>query len=177
MISLQQQGIYEIEGFLTQQECQQFIEVVKNPPPNSSCFTDTGVFSNRKWIDQTTANFFYERLSTFIEPTTQAKRANKLVMTGYYQPGQQFSLHTDTGLYYNRETKEKTRWTLLIYLNDNYEGGHTQFYDDNWKETRDIQPKEGKALLFDIDLWHKGNELFTGEKYWIGCEIIGDMLE
>lgn len=173
-MNLQAQGIYEIDNFLTKEECKQFIEVVKFPPQQSTCFTDTGVFKNRKWIDDKTANFFYTRLTNFVTPSNQAKRANNLVMTGYYTPGEQFNMHTDTGLYYNRKTKEKTRWTLLIYLNDNYEGGHTLFYDDEWKQTRDVQPKEGKALLFDIDLWHRGEEVLSHEKYWIGCEIIGN---
>ena len=61
--------------------------------------------------------------------------------------------------------KEMTRYTLLIYLNSNYEGG----------ETNTIKPETGKALIFDIDLWHSELPVINGEKYWIGCEIIGKM--
>ena len=71
------------------------------------------------------------------------------------------------------QNKEKSCWTLLIYLNDDYEGGHTIFYDDNWKQIESISPERGKALLFDIDLWHRGDILVSGTKQWIGCEIIG----
>jgi hypothetical protein len=94
-------------------------------------------------------------------------------MTGNYCPGQEFNMHTDTGLFYDRKAQEKSRWTLLIYLNDDFEGGHTLFYDDAWKQTHDIEPVAGTALLFDIDLWHKGDVLQSGVKHWIGCEIIG----
>lgn len=54
-----------------------------------------------------------------------------------------------------------------------FEGGETVFFDSNFKQTRTVVPKRGKALMFDIDLWHKGNEVTKGQKYWIGCEIIG----
>jgi hypothetical protein len=29
------------------------------------------------------------------------------------------------------------------------------------------------VLDFDIDLWHRGDVIQSGTKYWIGCEIIG----
>jgi hypothetical protein len=47
------------------------------------------------------------------------------------------------------------------------------FYNDKWIVNKIVQPKEGMAILFDIDLWHKANPLLKREKYWIGCEIIG----
>jgi hypothetical protein len=94
-------------------------------------------------------------------------------MTGMYSPGDSFGLHTDTGLYYNSKEKEKTQWTLLIYLNTLEEEGATVFYDDNWNITQKIYPKCGKAILFDIDLWHLGEPLICQEKFWIGCEMIG----
>jgi len=101
-------------------------------------------------------------------------RPNTVIMSGKYQVGDSFSLHTDTGLYYNRDTREKTRWTLLIYLNDDFDGGETVFYNDNWRrdEVTIVRPKKGNAILFDIDLWHKGTPVTRGVKYWIGCEII-----
>ena len=93
-------------------------------------------------------------------------------MTGKYLSNNNFGLHTDTGLFYNKNTKEKSQYTLLIYLNDDFEGGTTSFFTDNFQPTVTIHPKQGTALLFDIDLWHKGDKLISGEKYWIGCELI-----
>ena len=173
MLKLKERGIYTIPKFLSDDECEKYSQLVHNPPKDSSDFTNTGVFTNRKWIEPNLSSLFYEKLKNYIEPTDLAVRDNNLIMTGKYEPNQQFSLHTDTGLFYDRENKEKSRWTLLIYLNDNFEGGHTLFYDDNWKQTEDIMPEKGKALLFDIDLWHRGDILKSGTKFWIGCEIIG----
>ena len=58
-------------------------------------------------------------------------------------------------------------------MNDNYKEGGTSFYTTNFEHIRTIKPEAGKALIFDIDLWHKGDSVINGEKYWIGCEIIG----
>jgi hypothetical protein len=70
---------------------------------------------------------------------------------------------------------EETRWALLIYLNDDFIGGHTVFYNDKWSVIKTITPKKGMAILFDIDIWHKANKIEEGNKYWIGMEIICKM--
>jgi hypothetical protein len=165
--------IYELSHFLNIFECKQYIENINK---NTTCipFTNSGKFTNNKWNDEKLANIFYEKLQNYnIENDNTIIRPNKIIMSGKYNIGDSFSLHTDTGLYYNLENREKTQWTLLIYLNDDFNGGETVFYDNNWNITKIIIPKMGKAILFDINLWHKGNQIMNGEKYWIGCEIIG----
>lgn len=158
-------------NFLTHDECNYFIELIKNK--NAPSFTNTGNFINKKWTDLELSNKFYNRLMD-ITNDTNFLRPNNLIMAGYYQKEKSFGIHTDTGLYYNTELNQKSRWTLLIYLNDNFDGGETVFYDTNtWNKVCEIKPKIGKALLFDIDLWHSGSPIVDGEKYWIGCEIIG----
>ena len=170
-LQLQKGGIYTIPNFFTSDECNLYLQMPCTQPTTS--FTDTGVFDNKKWVNSALATTFFTKLQNLIEPTPLATRANTVIMTGSYTPGQQFNLHTDTGLYYNRDTNEKSSWTLLIYLNDDFEGGHTLFYDSEWTLTNTVCPQKGKALLFDIDLWHRGDVLTSGTKHWIGCEIIG----
>lgn len=163
--------IYELSNFISTTECKQYVDFINNNT-NIIPFTNTGNFNNNKWIDMCQAELFYKRLQTY-NINDNILRPNNIIMSGKYKEGDSFSLHTDTGLYYNNDKKEKTQWTLLIYLNDNFKGGETLFYDDYWNINKVIQPKEGLAILFDIKLWHKANEIFEGEKYWIGCEIIG----
>lgn len=166
--------IFTIENFLDLDECTKFIDLINNPVANYSHFTDSGKFDNRKWNDEGLAEVFWNKLSAAnLKTQTPLLRPNKLIMTGRYVPGDSFSLHTDTGLYYNAKTHEESTHTLLIYLNDDFEGGETIFYNDNFKEIRRIKPQRGMALLFDIRLWHCGMIVSAGEKYWIGCEIIG----
>jgi len=154
-------------NFLTADECRTFTSVCG---PNASQFTNSGKFDNKKWHDPVLAAHFFQRLIA-INKCEQMLRANTVII--HYKSGDSFNLHTDTGLYYDRESQTKSRWTLLIYLNDDFDGGQTEFFDDSWVLTRTIEPVAGTALLFDINLWHRGTEVTKGEKHWIGCEIIG----
>ncbi len=172
------EGIYTIDSFLQSEELAAFRKMVLSPPPEADQFTANGLFKNFKVIDQALATRFYERLAASglaADRGCAFLRANHYVMAGHYRPGDQFSLHTDTGLFYDRKAGEKSRWTLLVYLNDDFVGGQTTFFTDAGKEMVRIQPRAGRALLFDIDLWHRGEEVRGGEKMWIGCEIIGEI--
>jgi predicted 2-oxoglutarate/Fe(II)-dependent dioxygenase YbiX len=103
-------------------------------------------------------------------------------MTAKYKTGDEFGIHTDTGLCYDIENSiysrnfisgnKVPRYTVLIYLNDNFQGGQTIFYNDNFKETQVIIPKKGSALIFPMNIFHRGGKV-TGTKYWIGCEFVG----
>ena len=64
------------------------------------------------------------------------------------------------------------KYTLLIYLNEDFKGGETVFYDDNFRKTTTIAPKAGSALFFDIALWHEAEGILAGKKYWIGTELM-----
>lgn len=168
--------IYELDNFLTLDECNSFIYQIDNSKVKTN-FTDSGKFDNKKWVDKQLAEQFYGKLKKYsINQGERILRPNNLIMSGKYNVGDLFSLHTDTGLFYDLDAKEKSLWTLLIYLNDNFKGGETVFYDNYWKVDKIIKPKTGMAILFDIDLWHCGNQVVEGNKYWIGCEIIGKFI-
>lgn len=163
--------ILTFDDFLSKEECEKYRRVIDTK--EAPAFTTAGNFTNKIWNDTSFSSVLHTRLMTLTKDTRYL-RSSTCVMAGKYKQGDQFGLHTDTGLYYNIHTNEKSKWTLLIYLNDEFEGGSTIFYDtDTWEKTQEIVPKTGMALLFDIDLWHRGDPLVSGFKYWIGCEIIG----
>jgi hypothetical protein len=176
MNELLKDKIFTIKDFLSEKDCLQFIDLIKNKKTVVS-FTNTGYFDNDKFVDMKLTDLFFLKLKNLLGDLTVEKlqivRANSLIMTGKFNENQEFSLHTDTGLYFNRTDKEKSRFTLLIYLNDNFDGGETIFFDDDFNELLRVVPTKGSALLFDIEMWHKGNKITKGIKYWIGCEIVG----
>ena len=88
----------------------------------------------------------------------------------HYEPGSNFNLHLDTGCHF--EYNKKSYQTLLIYLNDEYEGGSTTFYNQDFQKVHEVIPKKGRGILFKIDLWHQAEKLLKDEKTWIGTEII-----
>jgi len=54
-----------------------------------------------------------------------------------------------------------TNYTLVIYLNDGFEGGETFFSVEELK----VKAEKGGAILFDQSLSHGGSEVLHGEKY------------
>lgn len=85
-----------------------------------------------------------------------------------YQPGQTYGFHHDQADY--PDQKEYFRqWSVVLYLNDDFEGGGTDFIHTYYK------PKAGQALIFPSD-WmfsHAGTEVVSGTKYvavtWYYC--------
>jgi len=66
---------------------------------------------------------------------------------------------------------------LIIYLNDDYEGGRTTFYPSVEKgvETEgrvSITPRRGTALIFNHDSLHEGEAVTKGMKYILRTEIM-----
>jgi hypothetical protein len=76
-----------------------------------------------------------------------------------YNPGQKYNLHYDNG------TETSRSVSVLIYLNDNYEGGELEFANFNLK----IKPKAGTLVLFPSNYAyaHLAHPVVTGTKYVI----------
>lgn len=82
-----------------------------------------------------------------------------------YSAGQQYKPHFDTTDDYSL----KRRRTVIIYLNDNFTGGETEFVVLGLK----IQPRKGMALIFDnitsgqtsLFSMHAGLPVFSGYKH------------
>lgn len=81
-----------------------------------------------------------------------------------YQPGQLFKKHRDQS--FMRNESEASYYTLLIYLNDDFEGGTTTFNNIT------INPKAGACLIFLHDLEHEGSILTQGIKYVLRTDIM-----
>lgn len=94
----------------------------------------------------------------------------------HYSPGEQFALHADfieaktPELAHELAARGQRAATFLIYLNDGYEGGATQFPRLSWQ----YRGGRGDALLFsnvdpngapDYDTLHAGMPPTTGEKW------------
>lgn len=172
-----------IDNFLSDEECNEYMNLIDdksvsnvyNVPnvPNVSDIQETKVFKHKE-INSKLSTKFFERFSVLEDLTKwNITGPNNLIKMSKYKNGQKLGIHTDTGLFYDKINKLKTRYTVLIYLNDNYENGHTVFYNDKFEIIKDVVPKKGSCLIFDIDLWHEGQVVKNGQKYWIGCEFIG----
>lgn len=90
-----------------------------------------------------------------------------------YHPGHFFDWHQD-GIF-ERDSGESSRFTLLIWLNDAFEGGATSFrakhspYDfDDFR----IEAEAGKAVVFFHPISHRGDLVTSGAKYMLRSDVM-----
>lgn len=83
-----------------------------------------------------------------------------------YHPGQRFGLHQDQS--YTREDGAQSFLTLIVYLNQNYQGGETDFPEQKER----ILPKTGTALFFQHMLLHAGLPVLSGVKYVLRTDVM-----
>jgi uncharacterized protein len=76
-----------------------------------------------------------------------------------YLPGESFPAHVDSPNVVSNNSH--SLFTIIVYLNDQYEGGETYFPDYD----RCIQPATGTSLIFAHGLRHEGRMIKSGIKY------------
>lgn len=170
-------NIYEMESFLTQEECRHLINLSEQ---EGYCDADVQVYNTREMIksirnnervnyySEEWAKAWWERLNKATLPTFEGKKA--VGLSPYfrfykYSQGQKFNLHKDGRQQVNGQ---ETLFTFLVYLNEGYEGGNTQFRQD----ALEITSKAGNALFFEHHLWHQSTLLNAGNKYVVRTDVI-----
>jgi len=171
--------IFTIDGLFTDKEIEDMKTYISTASSAERTFTYSP-FKNGKVISTEMSANIYQHLRSVkgIPDCYKDRKGIKWELKGcskyiYYAkllPGQKFPIHTDTGSDFGAGGESK--FTVLTYLNDDYSGGCTQFYNDSFEKTVSIKPKKGRTLIFDIDTFHAGDEVTCGEKYWFGTEIV-----
>ena len=131
-----------------------------------------GVRNNERVMfdDVETAQMLFDRVSPHIPAyiaTARAVGANERIRCYRYKPGMRFKRHADGA--FVRSPTEASVYTLLVYLNDGFEGGETIFHAPY---PGAIQPKTGLGLLFLHRILHEGAEVQAGVKYVVRSDIM-----
>ena len=82
-----------------------------------------------------------------------------------YGPGHDFKPHCDGSFARDDST---SLWTLMLYLNDGFDGGSTRFHPD----MTTVIPKAGSVLVFYHGLCHEGEQVRAGTKYAIRTDVM-----
>lgn len=153
--------VAEVPEFLSAQECEQVIALAHSHGFHEATLNDTISGELRKDIrnndrvifgDEDLAQRLWAKIASQSQGMRFGSRAiglNERFRIYRYRPGHFFDWHQD-GVY-ARENGEESKFTLLICLNDGFEGGTTSFsavltpylFDDF-----SFEPEAGKALLF-----------------------------
>ncbi len=123
-----------------------------------------------------------ELAATLFERVKQAlpyKLNNGLTLCGLnermrilkYLPGDEFKRHTD-GNYMTPDAKQISQITLLLYLNEGYDGARTTYYNHGDDIGVSIHPTLGSVVLMDQRLIHEVPPLRSGVKYALRTDVM-----
>ena len=185
--------IQEIPNFLSDEECDTIIELAKDRLFTSKVYNgnddnlDNSIrISEQCWLQDHIHPTIQKISDKSADITNTKDNMQEELQVVSYGPGGFFKPHYDSCYgdedYCNRLDSNGYRLaTVLIYLNDNFEGGETVFPNIN----KSVKPVKGKAVLFynsTIDgkviheSFHGGNPVKNGNKYicnkWIKTKKI-----
>jgi predicted 2-oxoglutarate/Fe(II)-dependent dioxygenase YbiX len=169
-------GIYAVPDCLSAEECAFHISASEQLGYEAATINtrkgavrDAGVRDNDRVIydDVGLAALLWLRLRDYLPRFLDGRQAvglNERFRFYRYEQGQRFAGHVD-GVY-RRSSGEESRLTLMLYLNDDFEGGETAFLNAT------VKPERGTALVFRHELFHEGREVTRGRKYVLRSDVM-----
>jgi len=171
--------VITIRGALTPQDCAALTAFAEGigfsdaPITTAAGFVMAPEIRNNTRVmvdDPARAAELWQRLSPHIPAFLNGCRAlglNERFRFYRYDRGEKFAWHYDGP--YSRPNGECSRLTLMLYLNDDFEGGATEFQLDEWLV---VQPEAGMVLLFDHPVLHQGSPVTRGRKYVLRTDVM-----
>lgn len=172
--------IVTVEGLLSPDECHDLVRLAE-----SVGFSDAPITTGRGFVmmpevrnntrvmldDRERAGALWERVAPFA-PARRGRLAsvglNERFRFYRYEPGQHFRWHYDGA--FHRGPTEKSLITAMLYLNEGFEGGETEF--DVSDGLLSITPRVGLLLLFDHGQRHQGAPVRRGRKYVLRSDVM-----
>lgn len=190
-------GMWSVDNFLTKDECDKIIKKCEEKKFDNLdsrkrliTFDENGnllnfiqkkikYLINKKKLENIQPYGFYKSNWKMNGNVNQCLRINK------YEKDDHFNWHRDSQ--FTESKFSRSNYTLIIYLNDDFEDGSTVFkipnesivhdgrtiqeeLNNNFIE-RKIIPKTGKAIIFDQRLIHKSDKV-NGTKYILRTDIL-----
>jgi predicted 2-oxoglutarate/Fe(II)-dependent dioxygenase YbiX len=180
--------IWTLPGVLTPDECRAVIATGEAAGFEAAAVRTSGgpqmmegVRNNDRIVfdDPALARLLWERVREHVPPEVEGARASGLYQPFRlyrYDPGQRFKRHKDGSEM--TDTGERSRFTFLVYLNADCEGGETVFSDytfENGQGTRHeitATPEAGMGLVFKHERWHEGAPVIVGRKYVLRTDVL-----
>lgn len=182
-ISLIGNKLFLIEDFLDTHECQQFTAQSEESGYEEATITGAGgvatlsseIRNNTRLIldDESLAARFCERAAPLLTQNWlgwELLSFNERFRFYRYDAGQTFNQHFDGA--FSRNDDEQSQFTFLIYLNEDFVGGYTNFFDDDGAVTHRVQPRRGTALVFWHPMIHEGATVTKGRKYVLRTDVM-----
>lgn len=176
------QTIFVIHAFLTPEECAALIADSEAMGYGDAPITMGGsaiilkdVRNNTRVMvdDPERAAILFERGQPFL-PDLRGRwklaGLNERFRYYRYEVSQTFTQHYDGS--FRRSDREESKLTFMVYLNDDFEGGTTDFFHEDGKFWLRVEPKAGMALVFAHPLLHEGTSVQSGRKYVLRTDVM-----
>ena len=176
----EEESIVTVSHFLSPQECDEFIQLTLAQGYEEAPITTFRGFAMRPDIRNNTrvmkddvalAGRLWERMKHLV-PTTHRRigswkphSLNERFRFYRYTQGQYFKWHSDGP--FIRSPREASLFTAMVYLNEDFEGGTTDF---QFGPT--VKPHRGMLLLFEHSLVHQGAPVRSGCKYVLRTDVM-----
>lgn len=171
------EGIVCLHGMLKSKFCQQIIKVsdklcterIKTKGGDTEYRKGIGhILDRRSLRDQIYFQIIHAQIKSFINhytlkfPHSRVDNLSEIQLLKY-NPGGKYDVHTDSmrgGL---------RHISLIMNLNENYNGGDLVFFDNKNNETKRIELKEGSVVMFPSNFLypHKIEPITKGTRYSI----------
>eukprot|EP01098_Paradermamoeba_levis_P006913 TRINITY_DN2868_c0_g1_i1.p1 TRINITY_DN2868_c0_g1~~TRINITY_DN2868_c0_g1_i1.p1 ORF type:complete len:275 (+),score=68.52 TRINITY_DN2868_c0_g1_i1:67-825(+) len=184
-------GAFTLKNVLDAEECRQFVELTEKMGFGEAPIT-TGrgmvvrkdIRNNSRVIWQTEDNLWtpmWERIQNLVpaeivlgKETWVKSGLNERFRFYKYEVGQTFNPHFDGA--FPRNENETSLLTIIVYLTDDFEGGHTTFFLGSKNKVK-VKPIKGAALVFHhgecaLSPLHEGSNCFNGIKYVLRSDVM-----
>lgn len=171
--------IFEVPDVMNPEECRSWIERIQSVGTEAATINtargvevDSQIRNNRRAIidDWNWARLLFERVEADVPPEIQGMKllgVNERLRCYEYEAGHRFAPHSDGA--FVRGEDERSCYTFMVYLNEEFEGGETRFFVEPEVV---IRPKTGSALFFQHPIIHEGSEVYSGVKYVLRTDLV-----
>lgn len=161
-----------VDGLLTPDECAEFIKNLDDPAKIKPVDSGTAQYDRNFYNSQEFAAVMFERIKKYLPASVQATGiCNPVFRFSKYHDGQEFKLHQD-GFNQDAKTGFRTKYTVNIFLNTEFEGGQTLFFEDSKNLVFKAEPAVGRGVIFDREVWHSGALVKNGYKYLLRTDVM-----
>jgi prolyl 4-hydroxylase len=166
-----EQMLWTVEQVYTPPECVDIVTLIERSSPTLA--TNNPLYRDQDRVirdDPAFAADLFHRLRPHLPERMGPLRLiglNDRLRFYRYRSGQRFEPHMDH--WYRPNDRQITLHTVLVYFNDNFEGGETVFQE---QLDRTLIPKAGMVAVFQHKLRHEGRPVLKGTKYAMRSDVI-----
>jgi hypothetical protein len=177
--------VFELPNFVTDDQCDRWITDIEGEGFEPALINGANGATRRADIrnndrlirdDPAIADMLWNKLRPFVSQSFSNRQVvglNERFRFYRNDVGQKFDWHRDG--YFERDNGERSLFTFMVYLSDDFEGGGTSFSDrgfiGSFPDFR-VTPRKGSALLFYHPIAHRGDPVVSGRKYVLRSDVM-----